>query len=76
MGAENTTGTDGASYFFNGAGTPPAVGVDLEVVVLPGGSATLGFQVVTDCSVDPTVNEGELTNGADSERAIAVTTCP
>jgi uncharacterized repeat protein (TIGR01451 family) len=76
VGAENTTGTDGASYFFNGAGTPPAVGVDLGVVVLPGGSATLGFQIVTDCSADPTVNEGELTNGANSERAIAVTTCP
>jgi uncharacterized repeat protein (TIGR01451 family) len=75
-GAENASGTLGDSYYYNGAGTPVAVGVDLEVVSVAGGSATLGFQVVTDCSEDPTVNTGEVENAGNTETAIAVTTCP
>lgn len=76
VGAENASGTIGDSYYFNGAGTQAAVGVDIEVVTVAGGSATLGFQVVTDCSEDPTVNTGEAENDGNTETAIAVTTCP
>jgi uncharacterized repeat protein (TIGR01451 family) len=76
VGAENVAGNVGTSYFFNGAGTAPAVGTDLLVESLPGGSATLGFQVTTDCSEDTIVNQGDLTSGENSESAIAVTACP
>jgi len=75
VGVEDSVGVLGDSYFYDGAGTAPAVGVDLEVVSTAGGSATLGFQVTTDCS-QPVINEGEMSNAGDSERAIAVTTCP
>jgi hypothetical protein len=76
VGAENASGTLGDSYYYNGAGAQAAVGTDLEVVSVAGGSATLGFQVVTDCSVNPTVNTGETENAGNTETAIAVTTCP
>ena len=75
VGVENNDGTIGDSYWFEGTGTPPAVGTDLKVDSIAGGSATLGFQAVTDCSVDPTVNTGEVENDGNSETAIAVTTC-
>ena len=75
VGAENSSGTIGDSYFFNGTGTVPAVGVDLLVETLPGGNATLGFQVTTDCSEDSVVNQGDLSNGDNSESAVAVTAC-
>jgi len=75
VGAENASGTIGDSYFYNGDGTPPAVGTDLLVETLPGGNATLGFQVTTDCSEPVIVNEGELSNDDSSEKAIAVTSC-
>ena len=75
VGVENETGTIGASYFFNGAGTPPAVGTDLLVSTLQGGSATLGFQVETDCSEELVINEANLSNADANEVAIAVTKC-
>jgi len=76
VGAEDAAGTNGSTYFYNGAGTPPEVGVDLHVNTLPGGTATLGFQVTTDCSADTVINQGDLSNGDNSESAIAVTACP
>jgi uncharacterized repeat protein (TIGR01451 family) len=75
VGAENSDATNGYAYYYNGSGTPPAAGTDLEVDTLTGGTATLGFQVVTDCS-DTTVNEADLSSTGTDERAIAVTTCP
>ena len=75
VGAEDDSGTVGDTYYFNGAGTAPAVGVDLEVVPTPGGAATLGFEVVTDCSVDP-VNTADMSNAAGDESAAVVTSCP
>ncbi|MDX1557103.1 MAG: hypothetical protein R3212_13815, partial [Xanthomonadales bacterium] len=75
VGVEDSVGVLGSSYFYDGAGTAPAVGTDLAVVSTAGGTATLGFQVTTDCS-QPVVNEAEMSNAGDSERAIAVTTCP
>ncbi len=32
VGVENSDGTIGDSYYFNGAGTAPVIGVDLKVV--------------------------------------------
>jgi hypothetical protein len=39
VGVENETGTLGSSYWFEGAGTAPAVGTDLKVRTLVGGTA-------------------------------------
>ncbi len=84
VGAENASGTIGDNYFYQSSlsnpdpaiGTPPEVGVDLIVETLPGGNATLGFQVTTDCSEDTTiVNEADLSSSDNSENAIAITGC-
>jgi len=75
VGAENSAGTVGDSYFYDGAGTAPVVGTDLEVIVTPGGTATLGFQVVTDCSEDA-INIADLSSNDVDESASATTTCP
>ena len=75
VGAENADGTNGSNYFYNGNGTAPAIGTDLHVNTLNGGSATLGFQVVTDCSDDVVVNQADLSSGDGDESAIAVTQC-
>lgn len=77
VGAENSTGTLGDAYYFNGAGTEAVVGQDLIVETPSGGSATLGFQATTDCSVSTLVNLGNLIDTAsdDREQAIAVTRC-
>lgn len=75
VGAENSDGTVGDSYFYDGAGTAPEVGVDLEVIVTPGGTATLGFQVETDCSVDPVLNVAGLSSEGSDESASALTAC-
>ncbi|MBL4673590.1 MAG: S8 family serine peptidase [Arenicella sp.] len=75
VGAENMDGTVGDAMFYNGAGIPPQVGVDVHVNTLDGGSATLGFQVETDCSTDTIVNQGDLSNSGANEVAIAATSC-
>jgi len=76
VGVENATGTLGDSYFYNGAGTAPAVGTDLSVLSTQGGSATLGFQVTVDECNDPGIaNEARISNHGDKERAIATSTC-
>ncbi|MCW8091200.1 S8 family serine peptidase [Alteromonas sp. ASW11-130] len=75
VGAENASGTAGMSYFYNGSGTAPVAGDELRVSTLDGGSATLGFQVVTDCSVDSVINRASLTGDGQQETAIAVTAC-
>ena len=75
VGAENAAGDVGDSYFFNGAGTAPVVGTDLSVLSTPGGTATLGFEVVTDCS-EAAVNVANLSNDAGDESASVITSCP
>ena len=77
VGAENAAGTLGTNYFYNGSGTAPAVGTDLLVQTLDGGTATLGFDATIDgCAGDVViVNTGDLTNAGNSETAIAVTIC-
>ena len=75
VGAENASGTIGKSYFYNGEGTAPEVGTDLAVISLPGGNATLGFQVTTDCSTSSVVNQADAGDGERGASAIAVTAC-
>lgn len=57
------------------AGTAPAVGVNLGVQTLQGGSATLGFQVEASCEAASVINRGEFSSSAGDEAAIAVTQC-
>ena len=76
VGVENASGTVGDSYFFNGAGTAPAVGTDLEVITQTGGAATFGFRVTVDeCDAPGIANEAQISNHGDQERAIATSTC-
>lgn len=78
VGAENDSGTIGASYYSNGVGTLPAVGTDLTINSVVGGTATASFQAeITNCKPqgEAKVNEVNLTSGATAERAIAVTSC-
>lgn len=75
IGAENTDGTVGDTWYFNGAGALPALNDELAVLGTPGGSATLGFQVEADCS-EAAINQADLSSSAGDETAIAVTTCP
>lgn len=76
VGAENADGSAGASYFFNGSGTPPQVGVDVWITSVAGGAATLSFDAKADCDDgDVIVNKGLLNSGDTNESAIAVTAC-
>ncbi|MBX2848205.1 MAG: S8 family serine peptidase, partial [Acidiferrobacterales bacterium] len=75
VGVENSEGTIGTSYFFNGAGTTPTVGTDLLVSTLDGGSATLSFQVESKCRKGRIINSANLSNASFNEEAIAVTSC-
>jgi hypothetical protein len=77
VGVENDTGTVGSSYFFNGAGTPPVVGIDLMVEQLIGGTATFTFQAeIDDCEKgEAIVNRVNIATLDESGTAIAVTRC-
>ena len=75
VGVENSTGTTGSSYFYNNEGTPPAVGTDLLVQTLDGGSASLSFQVQSRCNRGRIINEASLISSDVTEQAIAVTSC-
>jgi hypothetical protein len=77
VGAENASGTVGDSYFYNGAGTAPAVGTDLVVSQTPGGTATLTFQAeIDDCDVgEAIINRADVSTASSSDSAIAVTEC-
>lgn len=75
VGAENVDGTNGFAYYYNGTGTAPVVGTDLRVQTQTGGTATLGFQATTD-GCDLVINEAQMSNAGNTERAIAVTACP
>lgn len=79
VGVENSDGSVGDSYYFNGNGTAPNVGTDLTINATKGGTATLDFQgEITRCRSSherKKVNEVTMTAGSTSERAIAVTTC-
>jgi uncharacterized repeat protein (TIGR01451 family) len=73
VGAENADGTLGDSYYFNSAGTAPAVGTDLIVESVPGSVGVFNFQVEVGEQQIPVVNVAELTLGPETLRASAVT---
>ncbi len=79
VGVENDDGTSGASYYHNGTGMEPVVGVDLQITTSTAGMATLEFQgEITHCkrkSERLKVNEVEMTSNGVSEMAYATTTC-
>lgn len=71
IGAENSNGTIGAQYYYNGTGTIPNGGVDLVV----GPEAVykqFGFQVTVDDLPDVT-NEVEVTQGGVTDVSYAFT---
>jgi uncharacterized repeat protein (TIGR01451 family) len=74
IGAENVDGTVGDMWYFDGGGTYPAPNDELGVNGIPGGAATLGFQVEADCSAN-VVNRANLSASAGDETAIAATAC-
>jgi len=75
VGFEDSTGSFGTSYYFNGEGAAPEVNVDLLVSAIPGGHATLGFQAVVNGEIgDSVLNTVESSNSSATEHALAVTT--
>ena len=75
VGIENGDGTIGDTYFFNGAGTPPAAGTDLQVSTLSGGSATFTFDAeVMECD-GQVINESYLKNDDTTHLALDVAAC-
>jgi hypothetical protein len=51
VGAENAAGTSGDTYYYNGAGTPPATGTTTDLLVAtpgptPGGTRTITFSTI------------------------------
>jgi len=76
VGAENDTGSDGFTYFFDGTGTAPGPGTELFVFTQAGGTATFGFQaVIGECKAGDTIVNRVNLSGATDETAIAVTQC-
>ena len=76
VGAENASGSDGDTYWFEGAGTAPAVGTDLLVGGTVGGTATFTFQaVIGKCKAGEAIVNRVNLSGATDETAIAVTQC-
>jgi uncharacterized repeat protein (TIGR01451 family) len=73
VGVEDSTGTTGDSYYYDGTGTPPAVGEDLTVSVSPGSTGSFTYQVQVGSGPEPIVNIAELTLGATTLTAAAVT---
>ena len=75
VGVEDADGSAGSSRYYNGAGTPPALGIggELQVDAQPGGTAQFNFEVEVDCGLDPVVNVVEVTSGSASLKALAAT---
>ncbi|MEM7083137.1 MAG: S8 family serine peptidase [Pseudomonadota bacterium] len=74
VGFEDANANNGASYYFNGAGTAPVVGTDLGVMTGAGGSASLTFQaVLTGAQDDVITNVVEADGSTESGSAIAAT---
>jgi uncharacterized repeat protein (TIGR01451 family) len=73
VAAENRSGTGGDTYYHNGAGTAPAVGVDLAVDAAVGSVGSFSFQVLVGDDPVPVINEAEATLGSLVLESIAVT---
>jgi uncharacterized repeat protein (TIGR01451 family) len=88
VGVENSDGTIGSSYFYNGAGTAPMAGDELIFEILNGGTATINFEAeIKKCHAakgskkskgsksSAIINRTNITADGVSETAIAVTEC-
>ncbi|MCZ6772722.1 MAG: S8 family serine peptidase [Proteobacteria bacterium] len=76
VGVEDAAGSIGSSYFFDGAGTAPALLTDLMVEQVTGGTATFTFQAeIDDCENGEAIVNRATLSGATDETAIAVTQC-
>lgn len=72
VGFEDSTATNGSSYYFNGTGTAPVVGTDLAVTTAAGGSASLSFEAVLAGGVgDIITNSVDASGATESGTAIA-----
>ena len=74
---ENADASNGFTYYFEGAGTAPAVGTDLLVGSQTGGTATFTFQADVDSCTpgEAIVNRADVSTASSSDKAIAVTEC-
>lgn len=72
VGAENLTGTLGDTWYFNGGGTAPAVGVDLELLAPAGDLAQFVFQTTAGPAPDPIVNAVDVTSAPFDAQALVV----
>jgi hypothetical protein len=73
VGAEDSNGASGTNYYFDGDGTAPAVGTDLEVVGELS-TATFSFQVEAgwgDKEPEPIINVVEINSRGLEEPALA-----
>ena len=77
VGVENADASDGFTYYYEGTGTPPAVGTDLLVGSQTGGTATFTFQgEVDNCTPgEAIVNRVNVDTSSTSNTAIAATEC-
>ncbi|MDH3401400.1 MAG: S8 family serine peptidase [Chromatiales bacterium] len=77
VGAENSDGTLGASYYYDGVGIAPLAGDEVKVGSVVGGTASLSFQATVDsCAAGSSItNRADIASGDKTEKAIAVTTC-
>ena len=77
VGIENATGTIGTTTYFNGVGTAPAAGSELQVATVQGGAATISYEAtVSKCKKrDGIVSNVTLTSGTVTENAFAATVC-
>ncbi len=74
VGAENSNGTSGDSYYYNGTGTSPVVGTDLLVDANAGGSTgSFSFQVQVGDGPQHVVNVAQATLGSETVEALATT---
>ncbi len=75
VGAENIPGTVGVMRYFDGTGTPPATGVDLELTGTAGGTAQFSFQAQAGNLPGIVINNADLatSNGLLTETAFAAT---
>jgi len=77
VGLENDTGTTGSTVYFNGTGTAPVAGSELQVGTIAGGSAVLTFDAeVEKCKRrNGIVSRVDMTTESGTQSAIATTTC-
>lgn len=74
VGAENSTGTVGDTYYFNGSGTLPSSANDLLVVFSPPAPVYFGFQVKSTGPGGANVlNEVTVSDGVTTNQAYAYT---